>query len=83
MKRFVLASVFAGLLSSGAVAQDYNHRDRDRDRGPADIPGDVVKDAAGALLGRQVDRDGDCSVIIERYRRADGDVVERRHRECD
>ena len=90
MKMILLALTTTIFCSGVAMAQDRDRdfdRDRgerhERDRGPENIPGAIIGGTVRALVGRDVNRDGDCRVIVERYRERDGDIVERRHRECD
>jgi len=92
MKTLVLSAALLIGATAFAGAQERYRDDRGGDFGRerGDRGGEIGRDvtgviggALGAIVGTARERDGDCYVVIDRYRRPDGDIVERRHRECD
>lgn len=78
-KTLVLAAAIAATVATGAGAQGW-HRDRDWDR---DRDRDRAMDVPGRILRSFTGHDRGCRVVITRHRNWDGDMVERRRRDCD
>lgn len=80
-KTLVLAAAIAATVATGAGAQGW-HRDRDRDW-DRDRDRDRAMDVPGRILRSFTGHDRGCRVVITRHRNWDGDMVERRRRDCD
>jgi hypothetical protein len=84
MKAIFAVCLLAGMTATATFAQDYGRQEeKERSSRASDAPAGIIQDTEGALEGRSVESDGDCRVVVERYRDANGDIVEERHRECD